>query len=321
MLFRSGAWIAVDGKDLGLRTPSSVEVSPGEHAIGLSFPDLGGVRYTVRGVKDDRVPLNATLWGALEIFSPNEVGVIAVTVDGVARGFAPLRADSLTPGVHEVRFAAPGAAPWGQTVDIRVGETKDLLARAVQSPATGMLQVQATLTDEQGTQPLKGGQVWIDGEARGVTPLALDLPRGPHSVRLVYKGQEAPVQVIDLPGGNQRFAVFEFGMDQDAPRLMSSPLVRVPRDRPVVISAWFAGFGAPEVREMWLHAQMREGVWRRYPMTLLKAPSGTIGVAVFPVGAFDSGGRARYYLSAHYGQGDDCFTEMRTAQVETNGGG
>jgi PEGA domain-containing protein len=316
----SGAWIAVDGRNLAQRTPSVVDLSPGEHAIGLSFPDLGGASYTVRGTKGDRVPLNATLWGALEIFSPKEVGVIAVTVDGVARGFAPLRADSLTPGVHDVRFSAPGATPWGQTVDVRVGETKDLLARAVQSPATGMLQVQATMTDEQGTQPLKGGQVWVDGEARGVTPLALDLPRGPHSVRLVYKGQEAPIQVIDLPGGNQRFAVFEFGMELDAPRLVVSPVVRVPRDRPVVMSAWLSGFGAPDVREMWLHAETREETWRRYPMALLKAPTGLVGVTVFPIGAFDGEGRTRYYVSAQYGQGDECFTEIRTTQVEANGG-
>jgi hypothetical protein len=263
--------------------------------------------------------VDATLWGALEVFTPNEVGVVSVNVDGVARGFAPLRIDSLAPGVHQVRFSGPNVATWGQTVDIRVGETHELLARGVRSPAFGVLQVEASLTDERGTQPLKGGQVWVDGEPRGVTPLTLDLPRGPHSVRLVHRGQEAPIQVIDLPGGNQRFAVFELGLDQDVPRLTVDAPARVPRDRPSVISGTLAGVSATEVRGMWLHARLAEGPWRRYNMTILKAPSGAVGVAPFPLAAFDAQGKARYYLSAQYGQGDESFTEMRSIALEAAG--
>jgi hypothetical protein len=315
-----GAWISVDGKTLTLRTPAAVEVSPGEHTIGLSFSDLGSATYSVRGLRGDRVPLDATLWGALEVFSPSGVNIVGVVVDGEERGFAPLRVDSLTPGVHEVRFSGPGMASWGQTVDIRVGETRELLARATLSPASGVLQVQASLTDEQGTQPLQGGQVWIDGEPRGAAPLTLDLPRGPHSVRLVYKEQQAPIQVLDLPGGNQRFAVFEFGLDLEVPQLIADLPPRIPRDRPAVVSASLAGPGAGEVREMWLHAQMADGRWRRYPMTQLKASGSVVGVAVFPPNAFDDKGRARYYLSAQYGHGEESFTEIRTVQLENSAG-
>jgi hypothetical protein len=311
-----GAWITVDGKSMTMRTPATVEVTPGEHTFGLSFADVGGADFTVRGLKGDRVPLDATLWGALEIFSSNDVGIIGVTIDGEMRGYAPLRVDSLVPGVHEVRFSGPGVTSWGQTVDIRVGETKELLARATASPSSGVLQVQASLTDEQGTQPVKGGQVWIDGQLRGVAPLTLDLPRGPHSVRLVYKGQQAPIQVIDLPGGNQRFAVFEFGLDIDAPQLVCDLSPHIPRDRPTVVSASLVGQGAGELREMWLHAQTGNGPWRRIPMTLLKASGDVVGVAVFPETAFDDQGRARYYLSAQSRQGDESFTEIRTVQVE-----
>jgi len=311
-----GAWISVDGENLTMRTPAAIEVPPGEHSIGLSFTEFGGAAYDVRGRKGDRVPLDATLWGALEVFSPSEVGVISVSVDGVARGFAPLRVDSLTPGVHEVRFFGHGVPAWGQTVDIRVGETREILARAVQSPSSGVLQVEATLTDEQGTQPLKGAQVWIDGELRGTTPLTVDLPRGPHSVRLVHKGQQAPIQVIDLPGGNQRFAVFELGLDQDVPRLSVEVPARIPRDRPAVLSATVVGVAAAEVREMWLHVRMAEGAWRRYGMTVLKSPAGAAGAVTFPVAAFDAQGRARYYVSAHSGQGDEIFTEIRTITQE-----
>lgn len=312
-----GAWISVDGENLTLRTPSAVEVPPGEHTIGLSFTEFGSATYPVRGRKGDRVPLDAMLWGALEVVSPNEFGVIAVSVDGVARGLAPLRVDSLAPGVHEVRFSGPDVASWGQTVDVRVGETRELLARAVQSPSSGVLQVEASLTDEQGTQPLRGAQVWIDGVLKGATPLTIDLPRGPHSVRLVHKGQEAPIQVIDLPGGNQRFAVFEVGLDRDVPRLSVEVPARIPRDRPAVLSATMVGVAASEVREMWLHVRMAEGAWRRYAMTVLRSPAGAAGAVAFPSAAFDANGRARYYVSAHWGQGEETYTEMRTIAQES----
>jgi PEGA domain-containing protein len=312
-----GAWISVDGENLTLRTPAAIEVPPGEHTIGLSFTEFGAASFPVRGRKGDRVPLDAALWGALEVFSPDGVNVTAVSVDGVPRGLAPVRVDSLDPGVHEVRFTGLDVPSWGQTVDIRVGETRELLARAVQSPASGVLQIEASLTDALGTQPLKGAQVWIDGELRGSTPLTVDLPRGPHSVRLVHKGQEAPIQVIDLPGGNQRFAVFELGLDQDVPRLKVDVPSRIPRDRPAVLSATVVGIPAPEVREMWLHVRMAEGAWRRYALTVLKAPAGAAGVATFPTAAFDAQGRARYYVSAHSGQGDETFTEIRTITLET----
>jgi len=312
----AGASISVDGEPLSLRTPATIEAKPGRHVIDLSFADHGSASFPVDGKKGEQVTLDGALWGALDIMSPDEIGVIGVTVDGVPRGLAPMRVDSLAPGVHEVRFSAPGAEPWGQTVEIKVGQTHELLSRAVQSPSTGVLDVQASMTDETGSQPLKGAQVFIDGEPRGVTPLVLDLARGPHSVRITYKGQEAPIQVIDLPGGNQRFAVFEMGLDNDAPRLNVDLPARIPRDRPSIISASVVGVTPAEVREMWLHVQMPEGAWRRYAMTMLKASGGAAGVVTFPTAAFDGHGKARYYVSAQTGQGDETFTELRTIQLE-----
>src|SRR5439155_20800035 len=36
-----GAWIAVDGKDVARRTPSTIDLVPGQHVVTLSMPDLG----------------------------------------------------------------------------------------------------------------------------------------------------------------------------------------------------------------------------------------------------------------------------------------
>ena len=179
----------------------------------LSFLDLGAASYTVHGTKRERSRLEAQLDGSLEIVSPDPDAVIAVAVDGEARGFAPVRVEGLAPGAHEVRFSGPGMASWGQTVEIKVHEQRQIFTRPLQSPATGLIQIRATRAEDGETKPLQGARVWLDGQPRGATPITLELPRGPHSVRVSFQGEEAPVQVIDLPGGNQRFATFEFGLD------------------------------------------------------------------------------------------------------------
>src|SRR5207244_5892300 len=113
----------------------------------------------------------------------------------------------------------------------------------------------------------KGAVVWVDRLRRGNTPLKLELPRGPHSVRVVYREEEAPVQVIDLPGGNQRFADFLFGTGIDRPRFNQfSPTGPLTSDHPEVVSVELDEMRESDVSEMWLHVRTREGIWRRYPM-------------------------------------------------------
>jgi hypothetical protein len=311
-----GAWIAADGKDLARRTPATIDFAPGTHRVTLSLSDLGSAGFDVRGERGDRVVLDAPLWGSVSVHSADAALPIAVTLDGQSIGFAPVKADSVVPGPHELRFSGPGMPSWSETVPVRVGETVEVIARPMTSPATGVIEVRANLTDERGTQDLTGATVWIDGEKRGLTPLPLELPRGPHSVRVEYQGEGAPVQVIDLPGGNQRFATFELGLNLDRPSLSAlAPPARIPLDAPVVISGSLEGVSDTEVREMWLHVQAPDGPWRRYQMVMLKAPTGVVGVAMYPPGMFDEHGLVRYYMSASIQTGDEYFTEILSAQM------
>jgi len=309
-----GAWIAVNGKDLARRTPATVELPPGTHQITLSFADLGSATFEVRGVRGDKLKVDAPLWGSLEVYSGDGAIPVAVTVDGVMRGLAPVTVDSLTPGTHEVRFSGPGLQPWGQTVQVRIKETTQLSARAVTSPATGVLEVRSLWTDAEGSEPLTGATVYVDGERRGETPLTLELPRGPHSVRIESRGEESAVQVIDLPGGNQRFANFELGLGIERPTLsvLGTP-IRVPLDQPAVVSAALQGLHAGEAREMWLHVRQPDGAWRRYPMVMMKAPGGIVGSTVFPNTLLDAQGRTPFYVSASNQTGDDFYSELLTA--------
>jgi len=258
--------------------------------------------------------VDGTLWGSLDLAAPEPGIVVSVAVDGRPRGFAPLVVDSLAPGPHPVRFSGPGLPSWGETVDIRVGEQHHMLPRTVTSPATGLLEVRATLGGAPGSGELSGARVWIDAQPRGATPLTLELPRGPHSVRVEYQGEPVPVQVIDLPGGNQRFATFVFGSGAEYPLLtVEAPAKLSPTETPL-ISATLRDLAASDVRELWLHVRGSDGTWNRYPMTRLEGQLHAVGAVAFPVSSLDAQGRAPWYVSAVTAQGDEYFTEIQTME-------
>jgi hypothetical protein len=310
-----GAWIAVDGKELAVRAPARLELAPGTHRLGLSFPEVGGVVRTVVGEKNDQLAVSEPLWGSLDVAAADPTVPVSVALDGQPLGLVPTRLDSLAPGPHELRFSGSGMASWGSTIELKVGERREVLAYPLQSPATGLIQVRATMSGSDGAQPLQGARVWIDAEPRGITPLTLELPRGPHSVRVSYQQADAPVQVIDLPGGNQRFATFELGLRSEFPTLLVRAPASIGVDEPALISATLSDVEASDVREMWLHVREPENRWRRYPMTLMNAQGSAVGAAPFPVALLGPQGRTTYYVSAVTGQGDEYFTEMQTARA------
>ena len=234
----AGAFIALDGKPTGIRSPADVELKPGPHRIQISIPEFGSTEFTVEGARGEHVALDAPLAGALSIRVPDLSPPVAVSVDGTPLGYAPLQIPDLSPGAHDVEFSSAGQPSWSQTVRIPVRGTAEVLARPFDLPGTGVLEVRANCSGEEGTQELKGAVVIVDGDKRGTTPLSLELQRGPHSVRAIYRGEESIVQVIDLPGGNQRFATFSFGAGVEVPRVrLDLPPGAIPRDRPTTVSA------------------------------------------------------------------------------------
>jgi hypothetical protein len=119
------------------------------------------------------------------------------------------------------------------------------------------------------------------------------------------------VQVIDLPGGNQRFANFQLTQDSDYPEMRPiAPPSVIPLDRPTVISAALDRVQSIDIREMWLHVRIPDGPWRRYQMAMLKVTGGVVGVAVYPTTLFDEDGTSQYYISAASQLGDEYFSEL-----------
>ena len=155
----------------------------------------------------------------------------------------------------------------------------------------------------------------MDRESKGATPLTIELARGPHSVRVAYQQEEAPVQVIDLPGGNQRFATFDFGLRAEFPTIQLKAPETMSVEEPALVSATLTDMAASDVREIWLHVRGPENRWRRYPMTLMNAQGSVVGAAPFPVALLGSEGKTVYYVSALTAQGDEFFTEMQPVRA------
>jgi hypothetical protein len=307
-----GAFIAVDGRPISRRTPSTLELPPGEHKITLSMPDLGEIVVPVKGAARQNVKVSEGLHGSLDVTALDPSLPVKMSLDGEPKGFLPVRVEKLPPGLHEVQFSGPNMQPWGQTVNISIRQNSAVKARPMMSPATGVVQVQASLNDEGGTTPLSGAAVYVDGEPRGQTPLTIELPRGPHSLRVTFRGETAPVQVIDLPGGNKRFASFQFGLDSDLPPLkLQASYAQLSSRKSTLVEASLAGLDWRDVREAWLHVRSGEGLWRRYQMTIAEGPNGALLSVDFPTNSFDAQGRVFWYMSAATTQGDEFHTEIQ----------
>jgi hypothetical protein len=256
--------------------------------------------------------VNESLQGSLDVSALDPSLPVKMSLDGDPQGWLPVHVAKLPPGLHEVQFSGPNMQPWGQNVSVGIRQTTQIVTKPMTSPATGVVQVQALINDDNGTAPLSGASVFVDGEIRGSTPLTIELPRGPHSLRVTYHSETAPVQVLDLPGGNQRFATFQFGLDSDLPPLkLQGNFATIAAKKGSEVSASLDNLDAKDVREAWLHVRTPDGLWRRYDMSVDPGPRGAVLTVVFPVELFDAQGRVTWYLSAATGQGDEFFTEMQ----------
>jgi hypothetical protein len=307
-----GAWIAIDGRDLGRRTPSTLELIPGTYALTLSMPDLGEVKLDLKGGRGQKVKVSEALHGSLDVVASDPSLPVQMSLDGAPQGYLPVHVSKLPPGLHELQFSGPKMQPWAQTVNVGIRKNTRVVSKPMLSPATGVVQVLAQMNDENGSAPLSGASVFVDGDLRGTSPATVELPRGPHSLRVQFEGVVAPIQVIDLPGGNKRFATFQFGLDSDLPPLkLDGDEKKLLAKKPAVVSAGLNGLEADDLREAWLHVLTPDGLWSRFPMTIEAGTNGAVLTVNFPISEFNGEEKATWYLSAATKQGDEFFTEMQ----------
>ncbi len=304
----SGAQIAVDGKPVAATTPVNVELSAGAHQVALSLPHEGGRTLTVTGMPHARVPLHASLFGTVQVSlaSDRSPVPVSVAIDGDARGFAPIRIGAMTPGAHELEFSSPGQRDWTRAVDVHVDGLTEVIVHPVRESPTGVLQIRSWVGSPDEVAADAKARVWVDGVARGRTPLTLELPAGPHSVRAELDHESSAVQVIDLPGGNQRYANLTFGGGRAVTLIARTE----PSDAGTRVIAQLPGVRAGELLSMWLHVYA-DGSWKRIPMTYATTRGSCQGGADLP--ASRPSEHPAYYVSATRNTGEEYFTEIHDA--------
>lgn len=196
-----GATVYIGSKTCGVvaKTPWSGKVAAGPVLVILEHQSYDTVERTVtvtaKSTSELFVPMQRTNAGFVEVkgdADPNVVG-IAVTIDGQPKGNVPVTI-KVPVGRHLVEIAKPGFDSFSQWVDVLDGQQMVLLPvlRPVVA-ATGRIVIDADV---------KQAEVFINGERKGTTPLAIDgLALGTYNIVVKAPGATDWTQKVQLTGG------------------------------------------------------------------------------------------------------------------------
>ena len=208
----AGVEVFVDGVSRGM-TPATVSVSAGSHILelrGRGVPRVIPLQVPAGGQVSQYLEFVDTPTTGMLVVHSQPVGA-NVTVDGVARGVAPITIEGLTSGDHEVVLQS-AAGTSRHTVKVLAGTTASLVAPVLAAPApvdgpvSGWVSVKAPFLIE----------IREDGQLIGTTETdRLMLASGRHVLEFVnpslgfresrtvqvLPGKVAPL-VIELPQGS-----------------------------------------------------------------------------------------------------------------------
>jgi len=147
-----GVGVFVDGEAHG-NTPARVSLKAGSHILelrGRGVPRVIPVTVTANAEVSQYLELPQTPTLGSLIVQSDPAGA-EVTVDGVARGKAPINVADLTHGEHEVVLQAAGGTPVHQKVAIQAGVTASVLtpvSTAAPGPVSGWIAVKSAVSIE-----------------------------------------------------------------------------------------------------------------------------------------------------------------------------
>lgn len=212
-----GATIYLDSTatPLGQAPLRNVRVERGNHTLIFRLANHEEARLQVN-VRRRRETFRAVLraLGTIEISAGNASAQGAqVFVDGRnvggSLGPTPLRVTDLQPGRHQVRVSREGYEAFEQWVEVGGGQLVRIAAMLERSaPDTGSILVSGP----------SGAPVFMDGQARGMTPTVIEgVAVGPHTIEIrppgvpphsqtvtVLAGQRATVAMPSATGGTLR---------------------------------------------------------------------------------------------------------------------
>ena len=188
-----GAEVLVDGEPVGTTPLETVEIPAGEHEIRVRAPRHQDFVTTLE-IEGAGVPqtLTAELVPAwAEITFRSEPAGARVRVDGGGGsrgevGTTPVTAE-IGAGRRTYELLLPGYEPHRGRIEVRAQEPQTLPVARLE-PSDGRLTVISEPT---------GATVTVDGDYRGLTPMALDLPPGDdHQVTVSKAGHETVTERV-----------------------------------------------------------------------------------------------------------------------------
>lgn len=188
----------------------------------------------------------------------------------------------------------------------------DVAAAAAGPGAASKVVVRAFAEGDDNTA-LRGIQVWVDGKSAAATPITLSLEPGPHSIRVSRGGQDSRARIVQIPAKGPQVVDFKFGTWDNQPRMAVLPHAAPSMlDRVATLSVFLDGADTGSVQELWLNLRS-DGVWNRYPMSMIAAPGGTVGVAVLKAPLLQPSSAPAYYATVTMKTTEDQYsTELVT---------
>jgi tetratricopeptide (TPR) repeat protein len=198
------ATIEIDGLRAGdAPLPAPLLVAAGEHIVGALAPGYLPVRQPVTVAGQARVDLVFTL-------QPTEAKLAHVTihcplpgaevrVDGVPLGKTPFAASvSVLPGQRVFELLRPGYLSARRELSLSDGAQGEVSFDPDEDARAGAPRGRLRVAAGEGEVLLT-----IDGRARGVYRQAIEVPAGPHVVKLERAGFEPLERLTDVPPGSE----------------------------------------------------------------------------------------------------------------------
>ena len=198
------AAIEVDGERVG-ETPlaAPLKVAAGEHAIAVIAPGHVPVRQTfavaAQGRAELTFDLKATEAKLAHVTVKSPLPGAEVRVDEALVGKTPL-ADPVVvlPGERTFELQRPGYMAAHRTLKLRDGVYSGIAFDPDEEEGAGAPRGQLRLK-----AGVDGVAVTVDGRSRGVYREPIDLPAGPHTLKLERTGYESLERMFDVPGGDE----------------------------------------------------------------------------------------------------------------------
>lgn len=205
----AGSAVTIDGSVRG-QTPLTLALNAGAHAIVIGTGAVSrsqNITVTAGGQSSLHVQLPAEVASSLPAAATTGTLQIAtdppgarVSVDGTARGTAPLTIANLSPGAHVVTVRADNGDPVRRSVTVHEGATASLIMTmpGTGPSAPGWLAISSEVAL----------QVKEKGELLGTTDMSrILLPAGPHELELVNAALDYRITRTVIVAGGQTAAV------------------------------------------------------------------------------------------------------------------